>query len=77
MKSDAIAEPIESPCINVCQLNSVDLNDPNTFCKGCYRTVTEIAKWGRMTALERRAIMQKLSARRTAGSDKMPNDGTA
>ena len=59
-----MSEAIESPCINVCQLSNVDLNNPNTHCKGCYRTVSEIAQWGRMTAPERREIMAVLPARR-------------
>ena len=64
MAITSTSQTIETPCINVCQLTDVDLNNPNTHCKGCYRTVSEIASWGRMTAEQRRAIMNELPARR-------------
>ena len=44
----------ESPCIKVCQL---DLNDR---CRGCGRTLDEIARWSSMTSAERIAVNQRL-----------------
>jgi predicted Fe-S protein YdhL (DUF1289 family) len=55
---------IETPCISVCQLNDVDFNNPDTHCLGCYRTVSEIAAWARMTPEERRLIMSGLEKRK-------------
>ncbi|MEM7468671.1 MAG: DUF1289 domain-containing protein [Pseudomonadota bacterium] len=58
------ADAIESPCISVCQLSGLDLKDPNTHCMGCYRTVAEIASWGRMSPAQRRNIMDTLNDRK-------------
>jgi predicted Fe-S protein YdhL (DUF1289 family) len=40
-------------------------------CRGCYRTLEEIGRWGSMSDAEREAIMAKLPQRRTedASSD--------
>ena len=43
-----------SPCINVCVL------DERSCCKGCRRTVTEIARWGRMGADEQWAVIARI-----------------
>ena len=66
MSLDNASAPIESPCVNVCQLNNVDFNDPTTHCLGCFRTVAEIAQWGRMSNEQRGVIMAALPARQTA-----------
>lgn len=44
----------ESPCIKVCQL---DLHDR---CRGCGRTLDEIARWSSMTPAERIAVNQRV-----------------
>ena len=43
-----------SPCINVCVL------DADGVCQGCFRTIDEIAGWGRMTAVEQWGVMARL-----------------
>ncbi len=43
-----------SPCINVCVL------DERNCCKGCRRTVTEIARWGRMSPDEQWAVIARI-----------------
>jgi uncharacterized protein len=49
-----------SPCIAVCVM------DPRTgWCKGCHRTIGEIAGWLGMSEAERRAVLAALPARRT------------
>ena len=49
---------IETPCISVC------LIDPKTsLCRGCGRTLPEIARWGRMESAERLSIMAALPQR--------------
>ncbi|MFA5898234.1 MAG: DUF1289 domain-containing protein [Hyphomicrobium sp.] len=50
---------IESPCVNVCEIDR-----PTGLCRGCARTVPEIAGWSRMTGAERRRIMDELSVRK-------------
>ncbi|MCO5128945.1 MAG: DUF1289 domain-containing protein [Xanthobacteraceae bacterium] len=48
----------ESPCIAVCII------DPESrLCRGCGRTLAEIARWGQMTSGERRALIATLPAR--------------
>ena len=51
---------IVSPCTGVCAIDADDL------CRGCARTLDEIAAWGAMTAAEREAVMKDLPARREA-----------
>ncbi len=41
--------------------------DPqHLLCRGCFRTLDEIARWGAMTEAEREAVMRELAARRAA-----------
>ena len=48
-----------SPCLGIC------LMDPRTrMCRGCLRTVEEIAAWYNASATEKRAILARLEARR-------------
>ena len=48
----------DTPCIAVCMI------DPRTnLCFGCGRTLPEIARWGKMTGDERRAVMKELPER--------------
>jgi len=61
--------PIESPCIAVCQIDT-----QSNVCRGCYRTLNEIANWARMSADERRAIMQRLPQRETDPSSRTPKN---
>jgi predicted Fe-S protein YdhL (DUF1289 family) len=52
------AAPI-SPCIAVCQI------DPATgYCRGCRRTIEEIAGWLAMSADERRRVLAAVAKRR-------------
>ena len=49
-----------SPCISVCVL------DPASgFCRGCFRTIQEIAGWTMMTKGERLTVLSRLPERRT------------
>ena len=43
-----------SPCIKVCLL------DPENRCRGCGRTIDEIARWSMMTNDERIAINRRI-----------------
>ena len=49
-----------SPCINVCVL------DEHNCCKGCRRTVNEIARWGRMNPVEQWAVIARIDQVRAA-----------
>jgi uncharacterized protein len=49
---------LESPCINICQLD-----DATGICEGCGRSGDEIAGWIGYTPSERRAIMSTLAER--------------
>jgi uncharacterized protein len=51
--------PLETPCIDICSID-----EANGLCKGCYRTIDEIASWASMTATQRRAIMAVLPERK-------------
>jgi predicted Fe-S protein YdhL (DUF1289 family) len=54
------AAPI-SPCIAVCQI------DPATgYCRGCRRTIEEIAGWLAMSAEERWRVLDEVAKRRAA-----------
>jgi predicted Fe-S protein YdhL (DUF1289 family) len=47
----------ESPCIRVCEL------DARGYCRGCYRTMPEIAAWSRLSAGQQQLIIGQLAAR--------------
>ncbi len=57
------AAPI-SPCIAVCQI------DPATgYCRGCRRTIEEIAGWLGLSAEERWRVLDEVAKRRPIASD--------
>ena len=49
-----------SPCLNICTL------DERGVCRGCYRTLEEIAGWTRMTPADQWATVQRADERRVA-----------
>jgi predicted Fe-S protein YdhL (DUF1289 family) len=55
--------PPPSPCVGIC------LVDPGSRqCRGCLRTVDEIARWYDATPAEKRALLAMLEARRAAAA---------
>jgi uncharacterized protein len=58
MNSPQSFQPIESPCIKVCEVDAA-----RGVCTGCARTLDEIASWASYTHAERRAIMASLPLR--------------
>jgi len=53
-----------SPCVGIC------LVDPATRrCRGCLRTVEEIARWYTADAAEKRALLAALAVRRAAAGE--------
>jgi uncharacterized protein len=49
-----------SPCTAVCVLDSA-----SAYCRGCFRTIAEIAAWGNLGGAEKRRILGELPARRS------------
>jgi predicted Fe-S protein YdhL (DUF1289 family) len=50
---------VASPCNKVCVM------DPDSgLCRGCQRTLDEIARWGTMSEDEQRAVIARLPERR-------------
>ena len=62
MSQGAEPEPSPlSPCLGIC------LMDPATrMCRGCLRTIDEIRGWYEASAADKRAILERLAARRAA-----------
>jgi len=55
--------PPASPCVGIC------LMDPATRqCRGCLRTVDEIARWYEASPAEKRELLALLATRRTASA---------
>jgi predicted Fe-S protein YdhL (DUF1289 family) len=52
---------IESPCVKICEVDR-----PSGLCRGCGRTLAEIAGWSSLTASDRRRIMAELPGRLAA-----------
>ena len=59
-----------SPCTRVCTMDAA-----MAFCRGCGRTLAEIAAWSSLSEPERIAIMAALPLRRAAGD--APREGSA
>ena len=54
-------DEVPSPCVKICVVH------PETrLCTGCLRTIEEIGAWSRMSAEERRSIIDTLESRRPA-----------
>lgn len=51
-------DEVQSPCVKICVVHR-----ETRLCTGCYRSMDEIAQWSRMTAQERREIMDALPGR--------------
>jgi uncharacterized protein len=56
------ADPLpESPCVGICLL------DPATRrCRGCLRTIAEIAAWYEASEVEKHLILARIAERRRA-----------
>ena len=57
---------VASPCVNVCVMD-----EARGLCRGCYRTLDEIARWSVMQDAEKRRVIARIEARKgaTVGSD--------
>jgi predicted Fe-S protein YdhL (DUF1289 family) len=52
--------PIKTPCIKVCVVDG-----ESGLCLGCYRKLSEVAGWAKLTDAEREAVMAELPSRRS------------
>ena len=52
---------VASPCVNVCVIDRA-----TGWCKGCGRTLGEIAGWGMASPVEKQAVLARLPGRRAA-----------
>ena len=59
-----------SPCTAVCVLDS-----DSGYCRGCFRTIAEIAAWGSLGGAEKRRILGELPARRSRTGPAPPAKG--
>lgn len=57
-RRSGLAPGVPSPCISVCQMDA-----DTGWCKGCYRTLDEIARWGGATDADKLLVWQKIEAR--------------
>lgn len=52
------ANEVASPCVNVCEI------DPRSgWCRGCYRTIDEIAHWSQYSVREKRQVLRIIERR--------------
>ena len=51
--------PIKTPCIKVCVVDG-----ESGLCLGCYRKLSEVAAWARLSDIERDTILADLAGRR-------------
>ena len=54
---------VPSPCVSVCQLDA-----QTGYCRGCLRTVDEIAAWLDFSDEEKLALLARLQERRRAAA---------
>lgn len=52
------AGPVPSPCINVCTMDAA-----SGLCRGCRRTIDEIAAWSTLDDEGKRAVWQLIAQR--------------
>ena len=61
--SDEIAMAVPSPCINICQMDA-----HSGLCRGCLRTLDEIAAWAGAADDQRLTVLAAVARRRAEHS---------
>jgi uncharacterized protein len=56
---------VPSPCVKVCELDPV-----TRICRGCLRTIDEIADWVEFGDEEKRAVLERIERRRMQVTDR-------
>ena len=64
------APPVPSPCVGVCAMD-----ESSGWCRGCLRTIDEIAGWAALDDERRRAVWRELGGRRLALFGARPEPG--
>lgn len=59
-EKDSDPAPVRTPCIKVCIVDG-----ESGLCMGCYRRLSEVAGWSKMTPEARDAVMDELASRRS------------
>ena len=59
--SCAPSADVASPCVQLCELDA-----ETGWCRGCLRSIDEIAAWSALDDAQKREIWQRLPARRVA-----------
>jgi len=58
---------VASPCVNVCVMD-----EATGLCRGCRRTLDEIARWSVMSDADKRSVIAALDARKRANPGASP-----
>jgi predicted Fe-S protein YdhL (DUF1289 family) len=53
------------------------MDEEDRYCRGCKRTLGEIARWGEMSDAERASVMAKLSLRRAENPSRSPTEAAS
>jgi predicted Fe-S protein YdhL (DUF1289 family) len=59
----AAVTDVPSPCVNVCVMDNA-----SGLCRGCRRTLDEIARWSAFCPDQKRAVLRQLPGRRASAS---------
>jgi uncharacterized protein len=62
-RSAAAAAPVPSPCISICRVDAA-----SGICEGCFRTLDEIAAWGRLVDAQKREVWRAIAQRAEAAA---------
>ena len=54
-------DDVASPCVNVCVMD-----DERGVCRGCCRTLDEIANWTSYTRAEKLTVLENIAQRKAA-----------
>jgi len=63
--AQATAQNLPSPCISVCTMNLSD-----GLCRGCLRTLEEIAAWSTLNDEDKRTVWARIEVRATAQGER-------
>ncbi|MDP3760744.1 MAG: DUF1289 domain-containing protein [Ramlibacter sp.] len=53
-----LCDEVPSPCVSICRMDPV-----SELCEGCFRTLDEIALWGRMAEESKREVWRAIGQR--------------
>ena len=53
------------------------MDEDDRYCRGCRRTLREIARWGEMSDAERESVMAQLSLRQAENPSRAPTEAAS